>query len=574
MRSLLILALILFATPAQSLAASRAEVLVETLRKTAKPGNGIAEEEQKIAKKVQFTGPAAIPYLLRLLRDKNEDVRDLAAFTLSDMKGLTEEHLDALIESQRRDDGWIPHAIARIGTPRAIAFLVEELVRKRQTQNQVDGAIEWLGEKAVPDLVKIYQNDEGWDDDLENALASVLRGIGKRAVSAIDPLLKIANDETASPGKRARVISAIGSIGLAAERAVPNLVKLQQDSNEKVRAAVEFAMLRIGSVEAAAILVRMLEHAAEPFGRKLLVRDIAALKTRGKSAGPALAKYLADEDWDVRVGAARALGYIGYEDGANALIKLLARTDDWRLVLSAAESLGRLRAKEARPALAQISKEHWYPPVRAAAADASRTIRSGVTGKVEDPAQHFPSEFFGYEHAGEKMESLEYDDAKSLRFPIAAHQHQLVAVTVQEPGKAARREQWVGVEVEDGNLAGSNHGEWGGEIGFIDGTGKPQIFATENTEAIYKTEHGIFAVTGLAHMSMNHGIIFKLSKGADGAWTAEKWRALPGAPHFSLLLADGKIFVSCYGGMVMVSPDGSMKSLTRGEAIKGAARLR
>ena len=117
-------------------------------------------------------------------------------------------------------------------------------------------------------------------------------------------------------------------------------------------------------------------------------------------------------------------------------------------------------------------------------------------------------------------------------------------------------------------------GEFGGEVGFIDRTGKAEVIAQMNTEAIYQTEHGIFAVTGLAHMSMNNGLIYKLGKNADGAWTAEKWRALPGAPVFSRLLQDGRIFVSCYGGIVLVSPDGSMKSLTRREALKGPVSRR
>ncbi len=574
MKSLLILALILFATTTQSIAAARAEVLVERLRKTAKPGNGIAEEEQKIVKKVQSAGPAAIPHLLRLLRDNNEDVRDLAAFTLSDMKGLTEEHLDALIESQRRDDGWLPFAIARIGTPRAVAFLVEELVRKRQTQNQVDGAIEWLGEKAVPDLVRICQKDEGWDDALEQTLFSVFRAIGKQGQTAIDPLLKIANDETAAPKKRWRVITVLGAIGLTAGRAVPDLVKLQQSSNEEIRAAAEFSIVNIGTAEAVPILLKQLEKTADPYSRKFAVRRFAGLSTRGKSAGPSIMKHLADEDWDVRIEAALTLGCIGYDEATDDLIKLLAKADDWRLVFGAAKSLHLLKAGGALPALSQVSKNHWYPPVRAAAAEAIRAIRDDRTAKGEFPPRSEWSDFFDYEYAGEKMESLEYDDAKSLRFSIAAQQNQLVAVTVQEPGKAARREQWVGVEVEDGYLAGSDHGEWGGKIGFIDRTGNPQVFATQNTEAIYKTEHGIFAVTGLAHLSMNHGLIFGLRKGADGAWMAEKWRALPGAPRFSRLLSDGRLFVSCHGGIVLVSPDGSMKSLTRRESLKSAASTR
>jgi HEAT repeat protein len=229
MRPLLVLALILFATTAQSLAAPRAEVLVETLRKTA--------------------------------------------------------------------------AIARIGTPRAVAFLVEELLRKRETNNQVDGAIERLGEKAVPDLVRIYQKDEGWEETLEEVLRSVFRVIGKRCKTAIDPLLEIANDETAAPSERARAVAVIGTMRLAAERAVPDLVKLQQNGNEDIRAAAEFSIANIGTAEAVPILLKRVGQSTSSFDRMLTIRPIGWMGTRGKSAGPAVMKYLADDDGDVRIAA-------------------------------------------------------------------------------------------------------------------------------------------------------------------------------------------------------------------------------------------------------------------------------
>lgn len=104
MKSLLLLALILSASQVQSLAASRAETLVETLRMTAQPDSAMTDQEQSIAKKVQAIGPDAIPFLLRLLHDNDDEVRSLAAYTLQDFKGLTDAHLDALIDSGMGSD--------------------------------------------------------------------------------------------------------------------------------------------------------------------------------------------------------------------------------------------------------------------------------------------------------------------------------------------------------------------------------------------------------------------------------------------------------------------------------------
>lgn len=560
--------LILFSVLSETARASEVETLVETLKKTAKPGAGITEDEQEIAEKLQAIGPSTIPYLLPLLREKDKDVRDLASYTLRDMEGLTEEHLDALIESCRRGDGWIPPAIARIGTPKAVTFLVEELIRKRQTQTQVTGAIEMLGAKAVPALLKTYQSEEGWDDKLEQTMDFVFKELAVNAAGAVDPLLQIAIDDTEAPTKRIRAITALGSIGLSAEHAIPSLQKLRHDGNAKIRDAASTAILNIGSAEAAPILVEKLIQSADAFSRKLVMRDIAELQERGNSAGPAVIKCLSDDDWDVRVGAARALGYIGYKAAAADLIKLLNRVDDWRLVLCAAESLGKLKTEQAMPALSGVAKDHWYPPVRESALNAIKAIRDGVVVESKFSGENFPLQFFDYEQAGENMDSLDEDAAKLIRFPVAVATDQSVTIAMNGKKRTVKSGPRGAVKVEGGYLMGSDRGEWGGEITFISSKGKPRVIAKENTEAIYKTEHGIFAVTGLAHMTMNSGFIYRITQATNGAWSVEKWRALPGAPRFSRLLEDGRIFISCYGGIVLIFPNGDMKSLTRSESLR------
>lgn len=86
-----------------------------------------------------------------------------------------------------------------------------------------------------------------------------------------------------------------------------------------------------------------------------------------------------------------------------------------------------------------------------------------------------------------------------------------------------------------------------------------------NTEAIYKTRAGIVAVTG-AYMTFNSGCLFRISKTAEGEWSASKWRVLPGVPRVSRLRKDGNLFISCHSGMVLISPEGRMRSVTRQEA--------
>ncbi len=560
--------LILFSSLSETVCASEVETLVETLKKTAKPGSGITEEEQEIAKKLHATGPAAIPYLLPLLREKNKDVRELASYTLRDMEGLTEQHLDDLIDSCRRGDGWIPPAIARIGTPKAVAFLVEELVRQRETHTQVTWAIEMLGTNAVPALVQVYQNENGWDDKLEWAMNFVLKEMGKKALSAIDPLLKIATNATESADKRVRAITAVGSIGLPAEQAVPTLQELRQQKDTKIRGAALAAILNIGTAEAAPLLVEQLDQAKDPAERRGIIIDIANLKSRGNSTGSALVKYVADDDWEVRVCAVRALGDIGYKEAEGDLLKLLNRPDDWHLVFSAVAALENLKSERAPGELSSLSQNHWYPPVRVAARNAIKAIRDDSPREPKSTEESPPFGVIDREPNREGMESLDENEADLIRFPVATRPDQLFTVVIKTPIGGRGNQQGRGVQVEDGHLIGTDRGEWGGEITFIDLKGNSRVIVTENTEAIYKTTDGIFAVTGLAHMGINDGFLFRLTKDAHGSWTAKKWRALPGAPRFSRLLTDGSLFISCYDGIVLVFPNGEMKSLTRKEVLR------
>jgi hypothetical protein len=102
------------------------EALVARIQKVAE-GVAISPAEQELAKQLHAYQGAAIPYLLPLLESKQAEVREFAGYVLDGQDGLTEEHLEALIAAQQRGHAYVPLAIGRIGTPRAIKFLVDDL---------------------------------------------------------------------------------------------------------------------------------------------------------------------------------------------------------------------------------------------------------------------------------------------------------------------------------------------------------------------------------------------------------------------------------------------------------------
>ena len=114
--------------------------------------HGIGPEERKLAETVQKYGAEAVPYLVKLLDDGTTNARQLAGYTLRDIDGLKPEHLPALIRARRRGDGWIPPAIARVGTPEAVEFLISDLRQDPDTNTQVTWSLSSLGSKAAPSL--------------------------------------------------------------------------------------------------------------------------------------------------------------------------------------------------------------------------------------------------------------------------------------------------------------------------------------------------------------------------------------------------------------------------------------
>jgi hypothetical protein len=202
---------------------------------------------------------------------------------------------------------------------------------------------------------------------------------------------------------------------------------------------------------------------------------------------------------------------------------------------------------------------------------AIKAMHDEAPAKPTDREQNFGFDFFAYEQAGSELDFLKKEEAATLRYPIVLTTDEPVTVTVKGKSDPLQNEPPRGVKVEGGWLVAVDHGEWGGSITFVDAEGNPRALEDANTEAIYKTEQGIFAITGLAHLSGNHGFVYRISKNDEGRWTATKWRALPGAPRFSRLLQDGRLFVNCVGGIVIVSPDGGMQMQTRKDALTDAA---
>lgn len=318
------------------------------------------------------------------------------------------------------------------------------------------------------------------------------------------------------------------------------------------------------------------------------IRDTAALGGRGVAAAPVLAGLLAADDWKIRVHAARALGFIGEASVASALIEAMLSPADVNLNWAAAISLGRLRVPASARDLERVAGSHWHPAVRSAAARALREVSAGGTPRSKAAG---PSEFFltlstlaldcptpRVAVVSESESHKLYADQHPSR--IAGLRYTRMIVSYDPPERSSRnasgiikvtadkvvrqeriqpRTPDVALRVDGGWLVGIDRGEWGGELAYIGAAGSPQIIFEQNVHDLFRLGDQIVVVSGLAHLTSNEGMVYRLQRRPDGAWLLEPWRALPGAPKHSGLTPDGRLLVNTRaGGAVLIDAQGGM----------------
>lgn len=557
-------------------------------RAIADPG-GITDAENEVAKRLQALSPQSISPVIALLEDRDPNVRELAGYVLRGMSGLEPRHLPPLQRAVERGDGWLPPAIASIGTPDAIRFLVGELRKKPETSTQLTYAFEKLGRAAFPDLIELFRCTQ-CDPNLLRVVGHIFSEVRESAADVVTPLVSIAGDGDAPLVARRGALQALAGLGPTGRPAVPALLGLTRQQPAEIQTAARQALLGIGGAGTKEILESLLDAAEKAEEKALVLRDIAWLGTAGQEAGARVEQLLSSASRDVRVLAARTLGFIEYAPAAPSLARALEEPDDWRLVYAAAEALGRFRATDTRDALTATASSHWYPPVRERARDALRALDGKHRYGRSPYASNFALEFFENEPADERHGPC----GDRNRFPPApatavmldpasqpaladslAYEREIRGL--DEKGWHIERHRTIpelGMRVGAGWLVGVDQGEWGGELVLKPDGGGTKMVLEQNISAVHMLDDGrIVAVAGLAHLSMDNGDLYRIecsSNECHAAW----WKTLPGAPRSSWVTMDGELLVNTTKGTVLVTPDGTMQMADCGSSREDAAPQR
>lgn len=526
---------------------------------------GLSGQEQAYIERIKNYQELAVPYLIELLSHEDIDVAEIAAAALAGCSPIDAKHLPKIIEGLDRGIGWLPAALGKINSEDASKEAVKRYLEASSSpHNQEAVAVQQQGERAIPFLVQALHDNQTEDDETIELIGYAFGEMDPdsqvKSAQALKTILDNSNSSDELLRKALATITFLQDTGLILE---PDLIALYQ-TKPNLKEHIDSALIGIGSAESGRIFSNELNESPNPY----LLRDIASSGISAHGAGPAIQKLLFSSDWNTCRDAARTLGFIRYNEAISDLTNLLQNTNDVVLTWIACQSLGRLQAESSCPELEKTVQTHWHPSVREEAQQALNNIKNSTSYTSRHHKHNFPFEFYDYMHFGIDNQDLgNLPDSKELNASYASPAElKALTYTIEEPfydgqsvqHKTTQKTPSIALQVEAGWLTGRDHGEWGGELFFIGTDGTKLCLLNENVNAIYKLGSKHIALTGLAHLGGNYGMVYEVAQNEAGEWHASPWLGLPGAPNDSRQLNAKEIAIETQGGgNVILSENGS-----------------
>ncbi|PTQ69137.1 hypothetical protein [Pseudomonas sp. GV071] len=189
----------------------------------------------------------------------------------------------------------------------------------------------------------------------------------------------------------------------------------------------------------------------------------------------------------------------------------------------------------------------------------------GCAAKAPDvplvlPAQTHPFAEVDCTHAEAPVDAskLTYKNDKE-RLKALSHQ-----ATVYSYGKNGRESSvitqtpQVALKMAGGWLTGSDRGEWGGELMFVDGKGAAHKVVKDNIDEIYATKNGVIVVAGLSHMLTSRGNVYLVTEKGESVGVSLLF-GLDAAPEDSWMTESGEVFINTSYGASIIRADGTLQ---------------
>lgn len=418
--------------------------------------------------------------------------------------------------------------IARFGSAGATA-LARELVRKNASSLVQHHAAQGLAHDRFKDADVVVDVSEAVDilrralphaDERLDLILAALGHFGDRASAAIDDVRALRT--TIAPGEQRQRTTTFAH-GSTVTTVLPDLDQL---------------LLQIGDDDAVIPVARQIPtHPYAP------MRLLAARGPRAAAAVPLLLDIVAHGDQALQARAAYTLGEIGDPSASAALIAALDSTS-WRVVLDATHALGRIgidAGPAARAHLETLRDQHWSAVVRGMADVAVRLV---VGEHVDDPDVWYleTRDHHGFACAGMRRVGGERWHEPEVQL---AERWSTLSTTVDD-GTDTRLMSDTTITaalpalnitpvvftlpVDDGVLVARDAGEWGGDLHHVGNDGRVVKLIDDNTWRLRRIGNDIFAFTGLVHLVLNNGALFRIRRDDEKGWQAAHVVELPGAP--------------------------------------------
>jgi HEAT repeat protein len=303
--------------------------------------------------------------LARLLRDGDDQVRDMAASALGDiaraLKGgsvgawiqsggmLVKVLKDDPSERVRRSAAYALGAFgaqASEATKDLIKALTDDKASVRQNAAWALGQIRGQGAEAVPNLCALLRDK---DSLVRRDAAGALGLMGKAAERAGTPLITLVKSEMDNVVKKTALDSLAHLAGPEQADSAKDLEPLLEDKDPEVALSTALVLARIGGEQAAPALkvLRSALKSSDAHIQELVTAALANLGPNAKAAMFDLAAALTNEKNSqlVRRNAALAIAHIGAaaKPVVPALVKALKRSQPLEVRQFAAEALAQLK---------------------------------------------------------------------------------------------------------------------------------------------------------------------------------------------------------------------------------------
>lgn len=502
--------------------------------------------------------------LLRLLNDGDATVRARAGMILSGSGILKREDVPEIVAAWKRGNTWIGGAMVRLANEEIIATLASDIaVPEAYPSSPAVHYLSEIGDRAFAGVTRWMNCPHG-----PNCTAETVKGFGaylqeenREYKNGLQILAGIAIDVSLREDVRFEAISAISRQSQPAKDIASTLAPLLSDREQRISSLAVRVLSRTG--DPGALRRAMVELGrAKGWNKASRIKWIADFVPATKGLLQEIGQEVGSEDWDSKAALAKAHITLGDK---KSVIKLKSQISDsdWFLAFNSVLALGSHRSAEADRILRNVADNYWMPTVRHFAAS---ILETHPEGQNLSSAARFSLNFplLKYCRAITRdYENLDRSTDKLLRAAFIGSKFGEANVDWSKfqalPVFNGAVEPLRTIVVGDTKFVGTNYGEFGGSLKAFAGKQEELVF-DGNVIGVFTVRGMVYAVTGLSHMLIDEGFLWKLERIGNGKWQARKIFRFQGAPRV-LLARDGTIGAWSRSGAILINQNGKPKWL-------------